>query len=222
MIDIHTHVIPNVDDGCESIDEAIEMIVKSKTNGVNTIICTPHFILNRFTKSALEIKTEFEKLKEEVKSRNIDVNLLLGQEIYYTEKVDIFKMIEEKKLLTINDSKYVLIEFDFIDKPNDLEEILYEFKVNKLVPIIAHVERYDWITLEDVLIMKANGAKIQINSNSCLKLSGHKKYVFTKKLLKNSLVNFIASDMHSFRPTTLKEACVKWKFTNKNIFESNK
>ena len=211
MIDIHTHVIPYVDDGSPNLETSIAMIKHEISIGVDTIICTPHHIYTRYEASVEVIKERFNFLKEEVEKLNLPVKLLLGQEICYSHREDIISMLKKGELLTLNDTNRVLLEFSFTREPEDIADIIYNFHINGYQVIIAHVERYEWITLDKVIAMKNEGALIQINSNSYLGMTTWSEKRFVKKLLKKDLVDFVASDTHSFRPSTLDKSFNKIK-----------
>ena len=216
MVDIHTHVIPNVDDGSPSLNESINMIKHEISIGVDTIYCTPHHIYKRYEKSAEEIKSQFELLKKEVEKENLPINLYLGQEICYSHREDQIKMLKEGELLTLNNTNRVLLEFSFTREPEDVLDVIYNFNVNGYEVIIAHVERYEWMTIDKVKALKSEGALIQINSNSYLGMTSWKEKRITRKLLKLGLVDFVASDTHSFRPSTLDKSYKKIK--NPDLF----
>ena len=216
MIDIHTHVIPCVDDGSPNLETSLEMIKHEISIGVDTIYCTPHHIYKRYEKSVEEIKANFLKLKEAVESENLPIKLYLGQEICYSHREDIITMLESGKLLTLNNTKRVLLEFSFHREPEDISDVIYNFGVHGYEIIIAHVERYEWMTFDKVKLLRSEGALIQINSNSILGLTTWKEKRFVKKLLKNNLVDFVASDTHSFRPSTLDKSLKK--INNPDLF----
>ena len=216
MIDIHTHVIPNVDDGSPNLETSLEMIKHEISIGVDTIYCTPHHIYHRYEKSVEEIKQAFQTLKEAVEKEKLPVKLYLGQEICYTHREDLLGMLKEGKLLTLNNTNRVLLEFSFTREPEDLLDILYNFSINGYEVIIAHIERYEWISYDKVVALINEGAKIQINSNSYLGLTTWKEKRFVKKLLKKDLVDYVASDTHSFRPSTLDKSYKKIK--NPDLF----
>ena len=216
MVDIHTHVIPNVDDGSPSLSESINMIKHEISIGVDSIICTPHHIYHRYEKSVEEIKNNFLLLKEAVEKENLPIKLYLGQEICYSHREDIIKMLKEGKLLTLNNTNRVLLEFSFTREPEDVLDVIYNFNVNGYEVIIAHVERYEWMTIDKVKALRSEGALIQINSNSYLGMTTWKEKRITRKLLKLGLVDFVASDTHSFRPSTLDKSYKKIK--NPDLF----
>ena len=206
MIDIHTHVIPGVDDGSPSLEASIEMIKHEIAVGVKEIIATPHHIFHRYTKSVEEIKKQFELLKSEVERQNLPIKLYLGQEICYTHREDQVSMLQKGELLTLNNTNRVLLEFSFTREPEDLLDIIYNFSIKGYEVIVAHVERYLWMTYDKVEALKQEGALIQINSDSIIGKTTWKEKRFTRKLLKHQLVDFVASDTHSFRPSTLDKS----------------
>ena len=216
MIDIHTHVIPCVDDGSPNLETSIDMIKHEISIGVTSIICTPHHILRRYEKSVEEIKEQFNLLKSKVEELNLPVKLYLGQEICYSHREDIIAMLKDGKLLTINNTNRVLLEFNFTREPEDIQDIIYNFSVNGYEVIVAHVERYEWMTIDKVKSLKLEGALIQINSNSYLGMTTWKEKRMTRKLIKLNLVDYVASDTHSFRPSTLDKSYKKIK--NPDLF----
>ena len=216
MVDIHTHVIPYVDDGSPNLETSIAMIKHEIAIGVDTIYCTPHHIYKKYEKSVEEITKNFLLLKEAVEKENLPIKLHLGQEICYTHREDIIGMLKSGKLLTLNNTNRVLLEFSFHREPENILDLIYNFGVNGYEVIIAHVERYEWMTFELVKDLRTEGALIQINSNSYLGYTSWKEKRFVKKLLKNNLVDYVASDTHSFRPSTLDKSYQKIK--NPDLF----
>ena len=216
MVDIHTHVIPFVDDGSPSLEDSIAIIKHEIDIGVTEIIATPHHIFHKYEASAEDIKKNFLLLEEEIKKQNLPIKLYLGQEICYSHREDQIAMLKNGELLTLNNTKRILLEFSFTREPEDFADVIYNFYINGFQVIVAHVERYEWITVDKVQIMKDEGALIQINSNSYLGLTTIKEKRFTKKILKYGLVDFVASDTHSFRPSTLDKSFKKIK--NPDLF----
>ena len=216
MIDIHTHVIPYVDDGSPNLETSIAMIKHEISIGVDTIYCTPHHIYSRYEATVEVIKERFEFLKQEVEKLNLPVTLYLGQEICYSHREDTIAMLKSGQLLTLNNTNRVLLEFSFTREPEDVLDVIYNFGVNGYEVIIAHVERYEWMTYDKVVALRNEGALIQINSNSYLGMTTWKEKRFVKKLLKNGLVDYVASDTHSFRPSTLDKSFKKIK--NPDLF----
>ncbi len=202
IIDIHSHTLPCVDDGSLDIADSLNMLKTSCELGTKDLILTPHYRRN-FKCSVETLRAEFDKFKERAEKKGVPVNLYLGQEIF-VEK-DTTELLKSGKLLTLNDSKYVLLEFDF-NEYTDISEKVYEFKAYGYKPIVAHIERYSYSDIEMAEEIKSIGGYIQINAESLVgkscKLYGKK----TKKLIKSGFVDFVASDYHSVRNNRIKDA----------------
>lgn len=204
MIDIHTHILPNVDDGAKSLDISLKLIEEEIKNGVNKIVLTPH--MNEMMQDKDAILKAYEMLKKEAPE---GIELLLGAEIKYYDKM--VSDLNEGKLLTMNNSKYVLVEFDYMNDEHILDAI-YELQIAGYKPIIAHIERYNYLTKKDYVAIKETGTLVQVNASS-INRSNYKKRV--KYLLKKGFVDFIASDCHNLEHrgvdfTDIKNAVMKY------------
>ncbi len=206
MIDIHTHLLPGVDDGSPNMETSIKLIKEEIIQGVTDIFVTPHFYKNRGYYSLADKNKEiFNDLLKEIKKQNLDVNLFLGNEIYYNERI--LKRLREGEVITLNNSKYVLIEFSFTRESENMVDAVNNLTASGYIPIIAHPERYPYFTdIEGYEYLKRHGAMFQINASSLLGNYGRKikKLVYT--LLEANLVDFIASDIHDFRRANLSVA----------------
>ncbi len=199
MIDIHSHILPLVDDGSKSLDDSLTMLKNLKKIGVKDVVLTPH---NRgiYLCSKGQLKKEFEKFKKA--SASIGINLYLGQEIYYNDST--LEKLKSGELLTINNSKHVLLEFG-ADNVSEIVEFTYLVKKAGFIPIIAHPERYNSLDSFDIEEIKSVGGLIQINASSIINGSFSTRRM-VKKLLKLKLVDFIASDIHFNRKLVLDKA----------------
>ena len=202
MIDIHSHLLPGVDDGSPSIKESLIMLNEAVSQGVTDIICTPHF-REGFTCLPQRLQEVFSEFKAEVEKLNIPVNLYLGQEIYAVDNVK--KIIEENRVLTLNQTKFVLIEFSAGTK-TDVVETVYELRNAGYIPVVAHVERYKYLSLDDIYELKNEGGYIQVNADSLVKEGKRANYKTVKKLFREGCVDFVASDIHYGRTFCMKEA----------------
>ena len=187
MTDMHTHILYGVDDGADSREISNYLLTQARQNGIERIVLTPH--QNEELKRSEELKERFRIFKEEFKDFNID--FYLGSEIYYYDSM--IKDLDNKELLTINDTKYILVEFS-TRMETDIASIIYDLIVRGYKPIVAHIERYHYLELKDYDDIKKNGALIQVNSKSFLN-KAYKKQL--KYLLKNKLIDFISSDCHN-------------------------
>lgn len=196
MIDIHCHIVPGVDDGAKTLDDALAMLKIAESEGIKKIINTSHYHPQfKYTKGE-DLLVELENFNKIIKENGIDVEVIIGNELYFDDSF--LECIEKKEFYTLNNSKYVLVEFSPTNFPKKLSEVVYEFKIRGYVPILAHVERYNDIQQNPSLITEAikEGALIQINASSVLGKGSSEAHRITEILLKNSLVHFVATDAH--------------------------
>lgn len=202
MTDIHTHILPEVDDGSISLEQSLSMLGELYAQGVTEVILTPHY-RNEYVLSPEQLKTAFCEFKGRVFEAGIPVGLYLGQEIYIGR--DYKKILSEKKVLTINGTNYILIEFDFT-RETDIAEIVYELKSMGYIPIVAHFERYTYVDVSVAKEIKELGGLIQINADSIVGKYKRRYSRLVKELLSEKLVDFIASDIHSRRKVLTEKA----------------
>ena len=188
MIDIHNHILYGVDDGSKDLDMSLAMLKEEMEQGVSTIYLTPH--QNKQTLTGPLLKERYQSFLEELKEKGIDMDIRLGAEIYYYPglKQDLLS----GKALTMDESKYVLVEFSTRTETN-VSEIVYELVMAGFTPIIAHIERYPYLKKDDYFDIKEAGGLIQINSSSFSRFSSRG---LIKYLLKNDLVDYVATDAH--------------------------
>ena len=202
MIDIHTHILPGVDDGCKDYASAKQMVINEIWQGVTEIVLTPHFRYN-YNKPYNELVEKFNEFKQELNNDGVEIKLHLGQEIFVDK--DYKKILASDSVNGIDRSKIILIEFDY-NKEIDYADVVFEIKHMGFTPIVAHVERYAHFTLEDAFEIKDIGGYIQINSSSLMKKRDKKEHKFVRKLLNEGLVDFVASDKHFDRENCLLSA----------------
>jgi protein-tyrosine phosphatase len=205
MIDIHTHILPGVDDGATNFLQAKEMVKASALMGVTDLFLTPHYMKNlNYLSHYEENLVIFDRLKTEIKEENLNINLYLGNEIYYDKTI--FNNLENNRCVPLY-GNYVLIEFDVEESDWLISEAIFNFKAKGYIPIIAHPERYINVKeIEDYRIMRKMGAKIQVNADGFTKESNKATNKFLFKLIKEGLIDFIASDVHTFRENRLLDA----------------
>ncbi len=206
MIDIHTHVLPFIDDGSIDIESSLELLREEEKIGVTDVFLTPHYMKQRNYLSTyqqnLEVFHQFQNIANE---NHIKVNMHLGNEVYY--KIDSVQKFREGIVVPLGNTKFVLIEFSTIEEEEDLAEAIHNMKALGYKPIIAHIERYSYIKdFKDYELIKRMGAYIQLNAASVVGASGHQYKKLCMKMIKAGLVDFIASDIHTFRTNYMKEA----------------
>ena len=218
MVDLHSHIIPNIDDGSKSMDETIEMIKKARMNCIDYIVATPHYINNKYTSTKEDNILKVEKINSLLKEKNINITILLGNEIMLD--TDTLELLEEDKISTINNSKYVLIEFNMQILYPNIYNILNLYIQKGYIPIIAHPERYRYIQ-KDINIAKKLvevGCILQMNLSSLSNYYGKDAKNCLKQLLKNKLIGTWGSDIHYNRKNVYnnfyKELVLAKKLTN--------
>lgn len=197
MIDIHSHIIPGIDDGSRSMEMTLEMLRTAEQCGINEVFATPHYLLEYGEAKINEVKEYVKNINEILKEENINIKIYSGQEVYFTE--NIISDYIAGNIGTLNDSRYMLIEFDMRKLEENIIDYLYELQIKGITPIIAHVERYKYIMQKPELINRfiGEGYLFQLNSGSIEGKFGAEVQKTAKLFLNNGIYNFIGSDAHN-------------------------
>ena len=196
ITDIHCHIIYGVDDGAQDRETAAEMLRIAHCEGIRNIILTPHFKVNHHA----DIKTINEKalkLKKIVEDEDLGIRLFLGSEIQYFANAASY--IEDGRIARMCGSRYVLAEFMPKDDISRIKAGLYDLQISGYLPILAHIERYECMlgNIEHARELKNSGIYIQVNAGSVDGVFGSAAKKYTRNLIKEDLVDFIASDAHN-------------------------
>jgi protein-tyrosine phosphatase len=214
MIDIHSHIIPGIDDGAQNIDVTLSMLKNAEEDGTKKIIATPHYCMGYGEATIEEVKVLVKDLNDKVKEENIDIEIYSGQEVYFSE--NIINDYKRGIIGTLNDSRYMLIEFPMYKFNSNIFDVIYELQIMGIIPIIAHPERYSYIIDDPSSVNKFidEGYLFQVNAGSIEGKFGKRVKRTAELLITNKIYSFIGSDAHNEknRPTGLKEAL---KLTNK-------
>lgn len=198
MIDLHSHILTDTDDGASTFEESVALLYEAKKAGFSGIVCTPHYMQQFYEKDVNYISDKIKELG--LDSKRIGIHLYQGNEIYISN--DICKLLEDKKVARINDSRYLLIELPLTDTPiKNAIEIIEEIVKNEYIPIIAHPERYPYIQ-KNINLAKEflrKGALLQANFASIDGYYGVQAKKTVIKLLKNKMIQFLGSDAHKKR-----------------------
>lgn len=196
MIDMHSHVLPNLDDGSRSIEETFNLIQEAQNAGFEAIIATSHYMEGYYETATAEREVWVSAIYKKLQEKGIDLKLYIGNEIYLSENM--IKLLEEGKASTINDTSYVLFEMPLNVEPLNLYDIIYEMLQYKLVPILAHPERYTFVQKDPELIydLIQKGVLMQANYASILGYYGKRAQMTVKKFLENNMIHFLGSDVH--------------------------
>ncbi|MDE7445684.1 MAG: hypothetical protein K2N15_08310 [Lachnospiraceae bacterium] len=196
-IDIHSHILPQIDDGADSFETSMKMLHIAWKNGIGAIILTPHNKPMRHNASPATIQNLIKKLEEEALHRGIEIRLYAGNEVYY--RSDILETLEDMQACTMAGSSYVLVEFGPMDDFDYIKGGIYRVLSGGYRPIIAHIERYRSICTKEERVEELieMGCYVQVNAGSIMGQYGFGAKHFTRRLLKQDMVHFIATDAHN-------------------------
>lgn len=210
MIDIHAHVLPGVDDGSYDMATSLSMAGMAVSAGTTRLILTPHCNqVGRFENYVSDdLLRQMDDLKNEIEKEHIPLQLGYGMEIFCTREVP--RLLKEGKLLTLNGSRYALVEFAFGMEAFRIERMVYSILDSGYVPVVAHAERYLDLQNRPELIndWMEDGIGIQMNKGSLFGRFGYGAYQCAHMLLQNGLVSCIASDAHGIESRTTDMAQV--------------
>ena len=197
MIDVHSHILYSIDDGSRNIDESIKIIENFNKKGIKNIIATPHYINNSSYVSTKENNLRIlDTLKKELKERNIDTKLYLGNEIYIDENIE--KFLDKKIISSLNDTKYLLIELPLHGEKENYYDIFIDLINNGYKVVLAHPERYISFQKDFNKIYELDdiGVLFQCNIGSILGDYGTNAKKVLKRMLKENLVYMFGTDIH--------------------------
>lgn len=202
MIDLHSHILFETDDGSSSIEESIEMAKEAYEAGFTTICCTPHYLEPQYINKKKENKEKVEILQNKLDQRNINIKLELGNEIFIAQNIE--ELINMEKASTIGDSEYILIELPMFQKLTNAVDIIRNLPYSKI--ILAHPERYEYVQ-KDISYLSEfieMGVLLQGNYESILGKYGSQAQKTLKKLLKQHKIDLLSTDTHRKNSTYKK------------------
>ena len=193
MIDLHCHILPGLDDGAQSLEESLEMAVLAAGQGIRRIVATPHCI----TGSAREVTQNVAMLRQLLEEVRVPLQVYPGMEIFGT--YDTARLLRQQKLLTLNGSRYPLIEFDFDTDGEEETEVLQQVIAAGYIPVVAHPERYSYVWRMPRIVnrWKQMGCLFQINRGSLLGRYGLAAQEMSLELVHRGFATVVATDAHS-------------------------
>jgi protein-tyrosine phosphatase len=196
FIDLHTHILPGVDDGATDMSQSLKLLRMAWEDGTRTVVLTPHYRGKYKSHTPDDLRQEFSWLQEMARQELPGMRLYLGQEISY--ELDAPEAMHKGRVLTMNDSQYVLLEFKTNSLRSQIITGVNETINHGFTPIVAHVERYDISRKDPSLVdeLFGMGALLQLNADSVMGANGFGVKIFCHRLLKKEKVHFIASDAH--------------------------
>lgn len=199
FVDIHSHLLPGIDDGAKNIDQSLALILEMRSNGIKNFITTPHVLGDVYPNSSANIQTKLKEVKQALVSKGItDVSINAAAEYMLDEQF--IELLEKNDILTLKDN-FVLIEMSYFSAPFNLYELLFDIQLKGYKPILAHPERYNFYhhDINHYYKLKKAGCLFQLNLLSLTKYYGKEVQKTSEKLLKENLYDFVGTDTHHQR-----------------------
>ncbi|MDC0249613.1 histidinol phosphatase [Flavobacteriales bacterium] len=202
--DIHSHLIPGIDDGSPDMEASILLIKKMQELGYSKIITTPHVMSDFYKNSSEIILNGLNDVRAELKLQNINMDISAAAE-YYID-FDFEQKIGKEKLLTFGDN-YILVELSFLQAPNNLFDTIFKLQMEGYKVVLAHPERYGYYNQEDYDNLISRGVFLQINLLSLIGYYSPQIQQKTKQLIAENQVSFVGTDCHNMNHAELYEKC---------------
>jgi protein-tyrosine phosphatase len=216
-VDMHSHVLPGIDDGAQNPQESIELIRKMMELGIKKIIATPHIMADYHRNTPESINGALTLLKEELKKELIEIEVQAAAEHFFDETFE--ARVDEDRLMTMGDN-YVLFELSFISKPPNIISVIQKMKDHGYRPILAHPERYTYITPDEFRNLHDWGCDFQLNTISLTGYYGRETKRLAEQLIDLQLIDFISSDMHHLRHAAAFKDALRSIYLEKLMFDS--
>ena len=191
-VDIHSHVLPGLDDGAKTTLESINLVKEMRNLGFNQIIATPHIMSGVWENTEIEIRRSFNSLNGKISCSD---KICYAAE--YMLDNFLIKKMNNQSLLCLKD-KYLLVELSYLQPPINIFELIFELQLNGYKPVLAHPERYKYYfnNYEQLLKLKNTGCLFQLNLMSVVGHYGEKAKSLASRLLSDNLIDFVGSDIH--------------------------
>lgn len=197
FVDIHSHLLPNLDDGSKSLEQTVTLLKRMQGFGIHNFIFTPHVMEGVWENSTAIITAKLQHLKKHLKSIGMEgVNLRAAAE--YMLDNTFSKKVKTEKLLTLKENK-ILVEMSYMNAPVNLYETLFSIQIAGYQPILAHPERYFFYhrNFNEYYKLKEAGCLFQLNLLSLSNYYGKDAQKIAVKLLKNNMIDFVGTDTHN-------------------------
>jgi protein-tyrosine phosphatase len=208
LIDLHSHILPGVDDGAPDLSMSLAMGRMAVEDGIEVMACTPHFMPGMYDNEAADIRQRVEHLNHVFHEHDINLALVLGSDAHI--RADFVSCLRDGRIPTLHGSRYVLFEPPHNVMPQRMEDLLFNTQVSGFVPILTHPERLKWIeqNYQTVVDLARNGVWMQITAGSLTGRFGKRPQYWAQRMLAEGHVSILATDAHNIksRPPLLAEA----------------
>ena len=215
-VDMHSHVLPGIDDGAKDPEESIALIKRMMDLGIKKIIATPHIMADYYKNNADTINGALQVLKEALKNAEINIDIEAAAEHYFDETFE--PRIDADKLMIMG-KNYVLFEFSFVNYPPNAVQAIKKMVDKGLKPILAHPERYPYLEMDQLRMLRLWGCNLQLNTISLTGYYGKETKKRAEEMIDNELVDFISSDMHNLRHADALKHALTMPYLEKIMFD---
>lgn len=215
-VDMHSHVLPGIDDGAKTVEDSLVLIRKMMELGIEKIIATPHIMADYYRNTKETIGDSLDLLKEALVKEGINIKIEAAAEHYFDET---FEERIMKDNLMVMAGKYVLFEYSFITPPPNATPVIQKIKDKGFTPILAHPERYPYLSLEEYKNLHDWGCDFQMNTISLTGYYGRDVKERAEMLIDNMLIDFISSDMHHPRHAAALKDALRTTYIEKVLFD---
>ncbi len=195
VTDVHSHLLPGIDDGVRTIQEALDVIDQLLEMGYKRIITTPHIMTDYYGNTNETVWAAYQTFLPTLKEKGYTVPFECAAEYYFDDRV-YNAVIQKEKLLTFGNN-YLLFETNTISEPLQLKEFIFSLTLQGYKPVLAHPERYQYMTIEHAEDLRNRGVLLQINLPSLIGMYGPPIQRLAEKLIRHGLVDFLGSDCHN-------------------------
>ena len=199
--DMHSHLIPGIDDGVKSIEEATNVIDQLLELGYRKFVTTPHIMTDYFGNTSVSVRAAYDQFLPELRQRGYDIPFECAAE-YYMDEAVIAAVDRKEKLLTFGDN-HVLFETNVISEPMQMKEFIFALTMQGYKPILAHPERYQYMSIEKAEDLRNRGVLLQINLLSLVGAYGPIIQRLAEKMISKGLIDMLGSDCHNLDHTQL-------------------
>lgn len=225
--DMHSHLIPGIDDGAADMEQSLQLLRQMEAAGFSKIITTPHISLDYFPNAESTILSGLEDVRKAANENNINIEIHAAAE-YMIDDSLLKKLSSDEALLTL-DGRHVLFEMGFIQVDRNLMQVIFELQTRGYKPVLAHPERYNYYidaSLDEMIKLKDAGCLFQLNTIALSGYYGKHIKIFAEKLLKEDLYEFAGTDIHhdrhlnallSINQPSVVQMLESYPFYNKNI-----
>jgi tyrosine-protein phosphatase YwqE len=203
-VDMHSHILPGLDDGAETMEQCLELIRAFKSLGYQKLIATPHIMGDFYKNTPENVLAQLEAVRAAVKQAGIDIRIDAAAE-YYLDEWFVEMLKEDQPLLSFGNgshgNRYLLFEVSYINPAPQLAEAVFLMRSAGYRPVLAHPERYLYLYNDFAKLVQLyeNGVLFQLNINSLTGYYSKASQLLAEKLIEHKMVNFIGSDCHSIR-----------------------